>query len=617
MRNSPVSLNRAAPGRQRGAVAVFAAIFIVATVTAVGLVIEVGRMYSAQSELQKVANIAAIDSARVIGGCRDADPDEAKTVAQLQDEAEAAIDAAIANNFPNRTADEIPTATQVKLGVQDPDSGTLRNVVEPGETRPSAVQVTLTDNNFTTLTNLFDDTPGQLTASSAATSQPTASIQVGSRLAGIDPTVLNDLLGIDVGAAQDGDLADAGVTLGELADVEAGVVTREQLLDTSVNDALGNLSDNVSNVASTLIGGLANLYAGLTDPSGDEFNLADLLNIAGPVGSDLRVNAGNILNAAAQLAATQRGDSIELDLDLTSLAPSIADVTAEVRLLEPPQRDTGPAGIKDGGVVLGNVNEKKYFTEANNSQAAIVLNVLLADLDVSIGGFGLVTLKLAEIPIIIRGAVSEAGISEIECAQPSTPAHTVFMEGATDLVQIDIARLEDTDNDGDLDVVPDTIDILDEATLLGFPVLSGAAIEISGSGSASTAGAADPIEFDDLRVIDTTANNADLPECHHISNDADCSAGEPLSTQQLLDNLLSNLNLNVQLVGLSIPLSTILNPLNNLLGALAPILAPVLDPVFEGLGVSLGSGDVTLEDLKIDNSKLIAAEDAVVQNGNN
>src|SRR5690606_20780764 len=60
---------RSARRRQTGAAAVFAAIAAGAGLTALALAIDVGRLYAAQRDLQRIANLAALDAARVTGGC--------------------------------------------------------------------------------------------------------------------------------------------------------------------------------------------------------------------------------------------------------------------------------------------------------------------------------------------------------------------------------------------------------------------------------------------------------------------------------------------------------------------------------------------------------------------
>src|SRR3546814_18289314 len=55
--------------RQQGAAAVFVAIALIPLLIATMLASEVGRVYYAHRDLQKAANLAALDAARLMSGC--------------------------------------------------------------------------------------------------------------------------------------------------------------------------------------------------------------------------------------------------------------------------------------------------------------------------------------------------------------------------------------------------------------------------------------------------------------------------------------------------------------------------------------------------------------------
>ena len=69
MRQAAVKTAFHAPGRQRGFAAVFAAIAMVAMLSAVALAIDVGRLYNAKRNLQRAASLAALDAVQVVSGC--------------------------------------------------------------------------------------------------------------------------------------------------------------------------------------------------------------------------------------------------------------------------------------------------------------------------------------------------------------------------------------------------------------------------------------------------------------------------------------------------------------------------------------------------------------------
>src|SRR3546814_2687212 len=55
--------------KQQGAAAVFVAIALIPLLIATMLAIEVGRVYDAHRSLQKAADLAALDTARLMSGC--------------------------------------------------------------------------------------------------------------------------------------------------------------------------------------------------------------------------------------------------------------------------------------------------------------------------------------------------------------------------------------------------------------------------------------------------------------------------------------------------------------------------------------------------------------------
>ncbi len=56
----PSCIGRAGPGKQRGVALIFTAFILLGLVAALGLSIEIGRLYAAQAELDSAAQLAAI-----------------------------------------------------------------------------------------------------------------------------------------------------------------------------------------------------------------------------------------------------------------------------------------------------------------------------------------------------------------------------------------------------------------------------------------------------------------------------------------------------------------------------------------------------------------------------
>lgn len=543
------------PSKQRGVALIFTAFILLGLVTALALAIDVGRLYAAQQSLQTAADIAALETSRFVGGCRDL-PENSSLLDIAQN--------AVNRNFANSGSSPVVNPSDIATGVVQTVDGLRQIGATPNGVRDSAVALNVTDDNFSPLfLNLLGGVSG-LTASAAATNRPEGEISIGSTLAGLNPTLLADLLPINTGALQQGDLANVSISLADLIGVDAGVVTREQLLETSLNEALQNIGSNVSGQ----VAGVLNDIAGLLPTGGDAPSLLNVLDIAGEVGGDLAVNAASVVNAVAQLAASQRRDSpIPLLLGDAGV-PGVANVSANIRILEPPVIAAGPAGLRSP--------PDDFFTEAQTAQIAIELSVSL--------------LGLLDLPLVIEGARAGTALANIACGTSNQPFHRVTLDSDSAVLRAGIGRLRDLDGDGDLEFEPG------EATLLRV-FLVGDVLTATGTAEVLSSASEADFEIQDLQE--------DLP--------ASAGVGGVLTTQQLLSGLLSSLNLTPNVLGiLPLPLGQLLSPINALLaGPLSAILAPVLDPVLQGLGLSLGTGQAQLLALDVDQSELFCSRNCL------
>src|SRR5690606_15635458 len=207
-----------ARSRQTGAVAVFAAIAAGAGLTALALAIDVGRLYAAQRDLQRIANLAALDAARVTGGCF-GEPENPTAVAY--NEAVASID----RNHGRLGGRDVVRPLSVEVGRENRAADGRRYFDPAYERTNHAVRVVLARRAPTRLLPLAP-APGELVASAAARSRPYASVHVGSRLAELDPPALDRLFntlfdseGISISAAGYASLLEAEVPINEIIDV--------------------------------------------------------------------------------------------------------------------------------------------------------------------------------------------------------------------------------------------------------------------------------------------------------------------------------------------------------------------------------------------------------------
>lgn len=550
------------PRTQRGAALVFTAAFILAAVAALALAIDVGRLYAAQQRLQTAANAAALDAARYVGGCRDGD---------AQSQAQQAVE----RNYKDRSSDTVPTLTRFDTGVVTTQSDIRSLDTVSGNQRPSAVALTVTDDGFQPFfINLFGATDA-LRASAGAESKPQAQIGIGSTLVGINPNLLSQLLPISVGAAQQGDLANLSISLADLLGIDTGVATRQQLLETSLSGALSNIGDAVSGQVAAFVDQIAALLP--ADPT--QASVLDILDIAGPVGSQVSVNAGAIVNAAAELAAIQRQSAISLPINLS--APLVGGAQVNLRLLEPPQITIGPPGIDPDGTPQDGF--PAYYTQVESAQVGLEINLDLLDLDLGLVG----SLNLLDLPLAVRGARATAGLRSLDCANSNRLFHSVSLDTQTEDLRVGVGHFEDTTGNGRLNFVPTTAKIADvKLLLLPVPTL------VTVSADSRFGIGSQDVDFSPITDPDT-----DLPQYKPISSD-------PVDTAYVL-NLLSGLDLHPNVAGLPVPVSDILDPIRSALsGPLTSLLAPLLDPMLDQLGVSLGTGEAQLLGLNTNQPQL-------------
>lgn len=555
--------------RQRGAIAILTAAFIVAAVALIALAVDTGRLYAAQQKLQSTANLAALAAARQASGCR--------RDLGMGDGAAAAT-STVASNYAGRGDEAMPSVTRYDPGfVTANDATGLREFSTAGapDDRPNGVRLSVTDDGFKPLFNLFFDQTTTLSASAGAISQPLAGLRFGTTLAEIEPALLGDLLGIDLAVASAGDLATAQVSLADLLAIDAGVATRDDLATITVNEALGNVSARVNTLARGVI-------APVRDAMGDQ-PLSTVLDLAGPVGSDTSLALGSLVNAAAQLVAADRDTAIPLTLDLSTLPLGLGGLTADLRLLQPAGMVIGPAGTGNSG---------RYYTRVRSAQVGLQLGLTL---ELGVGGGELVRVDL---PVAVQLARSEARLERIDCPTPGRRAYAVTIGMDTATAAAAIGRLDGEDG-------IDT-DARAEVTLLGTSVA-----EVFNDGNALSTVAA---RAGEKAIFDNIDDLAELPRT---------DAGDSALRSNDIAGLLGGLQLDYTLLrdtgflgelvtGLTAPvLDDTLAGLTDLLQSLSTtVLAPALDPILESLGVSLAAPSITLTTLKPNHPDLFCASAA-------
>lgn len=322
--NNPVKSGRQ---RQRGAAAVMGAVTAILGLIAVGLTVDLARLYAAQRSLQRIANVAALDASRLAGGCFGAAARGPSPLATAIDEARASL---IRNGGDPSWIDG---GGQVRLGIMRVDDAGVRQfdplfddegVPLGAITAHDSVQVVLLRPTPPRLIPGFsgdDDDDREMVAVASARSRPVASFGVGSGLLGVDlsQSLLDPVLAGVLGGSPSVSVLDyrnlfgVGVSVGDLTDaLEQGEVG-ELLVDVvPATDLLNAVAELVDLATADLGGGVAGLneLLGLTP------------DVAGAAG-DLTISVGQLTSQALRQLAVGAPINIDCPAGLSVLGAGL------------------------------------------------------------------------------------------------------------------------------------------------------------------------------------------------------------------------------------------------------------------------------------------------------
>jgi uncharacterized membrane protein len=553
---------------QRGAAAVFVAISLAASLAALALSLDLGRLYFTHRDLQKMADMAALDAARAAGGC----------VGDVEDDPQAAAAAEAASSLQrNGGLQSYLSAGVVELGRQVVYGG-VRTFVADDDI--DAVRVTLRRPFPPRLIPLFSTgSEGTLSASAAATMRPIVSLDVRSSLANLDSSTLNNLFSQLLGGDVNIDvlsfrgLFDATVSLGDL-ELAAGAGTLERFLETQVaapdflNFIADALADTIDAAARTTLQALA---AG-SDVS-RQVVPAELLGLpAGIAADEAVVNVGALVTALAQAANGENLLNLPIDLNLPLLTGE--NTTLTLRLIEPARAAVGPAGSDEAG------NPETF---ANTAQALLRGEVELLP----------VLGNPVTLSFYVKVADATATVAGLECAQRGRPQPVVEVDTRTELGELGIGEFVDVNLQS-----PET-----QPTTLINLVAAGIPLRITAQVSAGLGDDQDQrLEFEGPFPSEPEA--VGTPPAEAIA-----SALQQLGT-----------SIELKVVGadgneLAPEVDALVQPLvQPVLALLTPQLATVLSqlddsllsPLLEGLGVTAGAAWVSVQSVTGDQPVLFA-----------
>jgi uncharacterized membrane protein len=425
--------------RQRGASAVFVGISMVASIAALGMALDLGRLYYTHRDLQLMADMAALDAARAAGGC----------MGKVDDRQGAAAGEAASSLQRNGGSLAYLSGGAVELGREGRLSG-VRTFIPDTSTRADSVRVTLRRPLPAKLVPIFSSGPGgTMTVTAAATMRPIVSFDVGSGLANVNSPVVNDILGrllgvnASVGVLDLGGLANVNVSLGDLAAAtNAGSVQNFLDTQTTAPALLSAIADALSGTTDAAVRTTLSALATGGDAASSVVP-SEILGVrAGGAADDALVNVGTLVT---ELSDSTDGTSL-LDATLPVNLPLLGPGNVAIHLVELPRPAIGPPLTDASGAPQ---------TVANTAQGTII------------AGFSprLTSGVQANLKMYAQVAAASGGVADLECSQRGRPDAIVAIDTQLSAARFGIGDLVDLRSP---DPGPVTIIELDPVTHFGI-----------------------------------------------------------------------------------------------------------------------------------------------------
>ncbi|WP_052420944.1 TadG family pilus assembly protein [Paraburkholderia ferrariae] len=400
-----------ARSRARGSVATIAAIALLVAVAALG-VLDIANLYLVRRSMQNVADLAALAA-----------------VQQMDNQCQQPLATATANAASNGFTVSSTNTLAVTCGRWG-SSGSAGGMtfVPNGETPLNGVIVTVSK-----LVPYFFLGPARtVQATSTAKATVIGSFSLATSLAQVNLLngLLSSLLGtsVNLSLVSWNGIANANITLGQLAAVATSAGTVKGLLNTNVSvsglaqlmiNALQSGGSVVSTDVAASIAGLqaivsASALSNVQIPVGQTGSAAGLLSVGladAESAANVSLNALQALTVAAEIA--QQGKSpVQVNLSLanlpvvSSLLPTSAELS--VNVLSPPSIAIGEAGL--------NPNQpSQWLTYTHNAQVTVQLSL----------GLSVLGLASVNVPLYVEAAPATAWLKSAQCAATAAQSSSV------------------------------------------------------------------------------------------------------------------------------------------------------------------------------------------------
>lgn len=550
-------------------------LMLLGLITILGIV-EVGYLYSAKRDAQKVADLAALTGVQQMTSAAACPTGSAPYTSASHN--------AVANG--GTTANGYSTIA-ITCGSQPASGSSVLAAASAGGVAAIKVDVVRNVNHLFGAGMAWTGTHSVPATAVAINAQPTASFSVGSRLVGISSTsplnqLLSNTLGTSLGLQL---LSYQGITNTNISllglvnqlNINTGTVNGVLNAPITVSDFLNayvQVLQQSSNAANIDLGFVNSQVALIEAQIGNTtLNLGDILNVNANttdpnVALNTYVSALDVLNAVllaadSQNAVALNGGSINV--------PGVATVSLQLAVIEPPK------------IAVGNVG-----ATAHTAQIRLGLNVTALSTPLT-GGESLLGL-----PLYVEVAPTDATLSSITCGGAQD---TVGITATPGVLNAFLGNLTSTAFANTTTSWPSLIAGGAQAKLINASVLGIGLVVISASSNVQVA--ANPAQLLTFGVP--------TPVSHPLNPPLAQTAGSPSTTSlgTVVTSLLGSTNLQTTVTLLGIPITLPASTLSPLLLTLSNALSPVLSsldsllisPLLQATGVEIGAADVNLIDV--------------------
>ncbi|MGB3070725.1 MAG: pilus assembly protein TadG-related protein [Ottowia sp.] len=415
--------------KQNGAVLVQFGLLAAAIFIILG-VVQIGYMYSAKRDLQRIADLASIEAVNAYN-----------LSAAICTNANAAGVKSINAQWPIGVTPQGALSSMIVCGNWTKESGFSESQINGIY---NAAKVTLTGESL----QILPFTGNRIIAAQAVAaiaSDPEASFSVGSGVARLNAGALNSLLSMLLGTNVNLSLVDyqglantkidllglteaIGLSVGTYDDLVNTDVSLSQLLNAAIAVASRDPDNSTADIAITAIGQLLNLPVALnlTDTyihllkTASQAGLLDIglyqeSEDSPPTALNADVSALNILMVALQIA--NKDSALSLNNTGLNLSP-LANIELSAKIIEPPSIASGQAGqLPDGRYKTtahtGQVRvamKLKALNSVGANNTLLDLNLLLIRLTVSLPAG-----QLLELPLYVEVGSADARLEAISC----------------------------------------------------------------------------------------------------------------------------------------------------------------------------------------------------------